>query len=529
MLEYALARIVSFGIPLDLAKAAVMLAAAFPTALIYRLIPRKAPPNVRHVFSIAVSGSLFCALFDKSGFAQLVGAAVGTWLIVKKKREKRWVPITVFAAAMAGLSLNHILGQLVLKSNVSFDHTAPMMVLVIKLTSFAWAAHDGTRPDEDLSEDQRKLAIRKMPGLVEYLGYIFFFGGFLVGPAFEFVDYKRFTENQPPFNERPSSLIPTVRNMTAAVISLGLFFKFGDSWSYMKALTPEFAKQPMWQRLLFMQIAGGIARSKYYIAWKLSEAACVLTGFGFNGYSSSGVPHWDRVQNIAIRKFELANNPKLAIDNWNKNTGLWLRRYVYLRIVDSGMKSTAMAAVATYVTSAFWHGFRPGFYLTFVTGSFLNLGARTIRRNIRPLFHGQSKLAPLRPVYDVLGWITTIGAVNYMVAPFVVHSVHNSLTVWKANAYMLHVALAAVQIGYGVLGLGPLTRKFGESIGATYSHHHHHHHRHHHRTHTKNKPQVEPNEVPAVQRQVSDETLTLVGDIVDGAAVPALAVEAAEK
>jgi lysophospholipid acyltransferase len=32
-----------------------------------------------------------------------------------------------------------------------------------------------------------------MPSILEYLGYIFFFGGFMVGPAFEFMDYRKFT------------------------------------------------------------------------------------------------------------------------------------------------------------------------------------------------------------------------------------------------------------------------------------------------------------------------------------------------
>ncbi|KAJ3149130.1 lysophospholipid acyltransferase [Geranomyces michiganensis] len=519
MLEAILARVGQIGIPMDLVKAAVMLAAAFPAAVIYRLIPRRAPPSVRHVYSIAVSGTLFCTLFNVTGFVQLTSAAVFVWGLVKAKRTKRWAPIAVFALALGGLSINHIVGQLINKSTASFDHTAPMMVLVIKLTSFAWAAYDGTRNDEDLSEDQRKLAIRKMPGLIEYLGYIFFFGGFLVGPSFEFVDYKRFIENQPPFDKRPSSFVPTISALGAAAMSFVLFFKFGNSWSYMHALEPGFMQQSIFKRVLFMQIAGGIARSKYYVAWKMSEAACVLTGIGCNGYSPSGEPQWDRVQNIAIHKFELATNPKSAIDNWNKNTGLWLRRYVYLRIVDSGIKSTAVAAVATYTASAFWHGFRPGFYLTFLTGSFLNIGARTIRRNIRPLFHGNSKLAPLRPVYDVLGWAATIGAINYLVAPFVVHSIPNSLAIWKANWFMLHIALGAVQIGYGFLGLGPLTRRFGQSIGATYPAPSH---RQTERTQAERKKLVTP------AGDVDDKTLTLVADLVDSGSSP-MSPEATER
>ena len=32
-----------------------------------------------------------------------------------------------------------------------------------------------------------------MPSMLEYFGYIFFFSAFMVGPAFEFMDYYRFT------------------------------------------------------------------------------------------------------------------------------------------------------------------------------------------------------------------------------------------------------------------------------------------------------------------------------------------------
>jgi hypothetical protein len=31
-----------------------------------------------------------------------------------------------------------------------------------------------------------------MPSLLEFMGYVFFFGSFIVGPAFEYADYIRF-------------------------------------------------------------------------------------------------------------------------------------------------------------------------------------------------------------------------------------------------------------------------------------------------------------------------------------------------
>jgi lysophospholipid acyltransferase len=80
----------------------------------------------------------------------------------------------------------------VLSDNVRFDETSPMMVIVIKLTSFAWSVYDGTQDVSLLSEEQKHARIETMPSLLEFLGYIYFFPGFLVGPALEFTDYQKF-------------------------------------------------------------------------------------------------------------------------------------------------------------------------------------------------------------------------------------------------------------------------------------------------------------------------------------------------
>lgn len=45
------------------------------------------------------------------------------------------------------------------------------MVLVMKLTSFAWSVYDGQRPAEELDATQRASRIEKVPGLIPFLGY----------------------------------------------------------------------------------------------------------------------------------------------------------------------------------------------------------------------------------------------------------------------------------------------------------------------------------------------------------------------
>jgi lysophospholipid acyltransferase len=109
-------------------------------------------------------------------------------------------------------------------------------------------------------------------------------------------------------------------------------------------------------RILFVHFACVIARTKYYVAWKLSEGACNWVGIGYNGIDATGRHLWNRVQNVKIRGFEFPENPKQITECWNINTSRWLKYYVYFRICEPGSKNIGFATVVTNMTSAVWHG-----------------------------------------------------------------------------------------------------------------------------------------------------------------------------
>lgn len=68
---------------------------------------------------------------------------------------------------------------------------------------------------------------------------------------------------------------------------------------------------------------------------------------------------------------QVASNLRNSIDAWNKGTNRWLRIMVYERVRSH---STAL----TYGLSALWHGFYPGYYLTFASGALFTFGARAV-------------------------------------------------------------------------------------------------------------------------------------------------------
>jgi hypothetical protein len=84
------------------------------------------------------------------------------------------------------------------------------MINTQKLTAFAFAFFDGyrstqrakrRRPHEDeenspLTEDQEKQKIVEIPSPIEYLSYIFYFHGIIVGPLCFYKDYRDFIEGR---------------------------------------------------------------------------------------------------------------------------------------------------------------------------------------------------------------------------------------------------------------------------------------------------------------------------------------------
>ena len=110
------------------------------------------------------------------------------------------------------------------------------------------------------------------------------------------------------------------------------------------------------RRILILQIAGFVERSKYYGVWILTEGACILTGLGFTGYGSSGVPTWNGAANVDVWRFEVPENFRVLADSWNIKTNVWLRECVYKRVTPKGKKPGFKSSMLTYLTSAIWVG-----------------------------------------------------------------------------------------------------------------------------------------------------------------------------
>lgn len=218
------------------------------------------------------------------------------------------------------------------------------------------------------------------------------------------------------------------------------------------------------RRVWQLYMLGLTTRMKYYGVWSLSEGACVLCGIGYNGLDpATNRAKWDRLTNIKPWEIETAQNARAYLGFWNINTNHWLRNYMYLRVTPKGKKPGFRATLATFVTSAFWHGFYPGYYLTFVLAALVQTVAKSKfscssyssmslliavvdgRRLIRPLFlepDGKNPL-PSKKAYDIITTVITQVIFAYTVAPFILLGFSDTFKVWSRVYFYTLISVAA--------------------------------------------------------------------------------------
>jgi lysophospholipid acyltransferase len=332
-------------------------------------------------------------LFDLwAGLRTILISSVGAYSIAAYIQGP-YMPWVGFVFLMGHMSVNHIYRQIV-NDPSSVDITGAQMVLVMKLTAFCWNVYDGTLPEATLTDHQKDRALKQLPGLLDYAGFVLFFPSLFAGPAFDFVDYRRWIETTmfelpagvdpskaPPTRKQrkiPRSGTPAAWKAAFGLLWIFAFLQFSGYYYTDFLLSDGYKQYGLFRRVWVLHMLGVTTRMKYYGVWSLTEGACILSGIGFKGIDpKTGKADWNRLQNVKPLEIELAQNSHAYLGNWNINTNMWLRNYIYLRVTPKGKKPGFRASMATFVTSAFWHGFYPGYYLAFVLASFIQNSAKS--------------------------------------------------------------------------------------------------------------------------------------------------------
>lgn len=371
---------------------------SYPLAGLLKRIPDRNPYQ-KNLFIIFVSVFYLVGLFDLwAGVRTLLISSAGAYAIAYFV-DGPFMPWIGFVFLMGHMSVNHVQRKMV-NDPSSVDITGAQMVLVMKLTAFCWNVHDGRLPEKDLSDQQKENAVRTMPGLLDYSAFVLFFPSLMAGPAFDYVEYRRWIETTmfelpagvdpskaPPTRKKrkiPRSGTPATIKAVGGLVWILAFIQLSGYYSASVLLDDSYKQYNILRRIWILHAVGFTARTKYYGVWALAEGACILSGIGYKGIDpKTGRADWSRLQNVQPLGIELAQNSRAYLGAWNMNTNNWLRNYMYLRVTPKGKKPGFRASLATFVTSAFWHGFEPGYYMAFVLAAFIQTVAKS-KKNLHP-------------------------------------------------------------------------------------------------------------------------------------------------
>ena len=384
------------------------------------------------------------------------------------------------------------------------------------------------------AEVRARYAIVDLPSPLEFGGYVFCFPNLLAGPAFVYADYIRginHTEvssgsarvideqklcgkdssrnGSGRANKQPSSVLPAMHRLLVGLVSLIIYFAISSQAPISRQYDPTWqATHSFLYRLAFISVSFLGERFKFYFAWKISEGACGMGGFGCESATESrsenkgeggkeeknksvcgalgGVAEgnivlqnpesmtyfgtffrnitvgWRGVENIDIIAFESGTNIQSLSRAWNKRTQSWLEQYVYHR--------TDRSLIVTYTVSALWHGLYPGFFMFFFAAALMSATERLIRIKINPLvltdprsplFHSPTAAA-VRTLYGVIGWVVTSVTLTYHAQTFYMKSFERSMGAFRSFYFIPNIAFV---IFYLLLLLAPvpLPVKYGSS------------------------------------------------------------------
>lgn len=371
----------------------------------------------KHLYVTAVANLLLFACYSFMDVLQVYIYIAFSYCFTRVFRRQRWMPLAHFVVIMCLVSAAHIYRQFAPGASVDkykADVTGVLMMLTIKLTSFAFDMYDakawkkrplspitpggalvdpaGRLPQNEkqskfpIVENATKFSVlRRFPSPLEFLAYALLYPGVLTGPTISFFEYRTFIDGS-YFSaaDFAAKALPGRKRRAFYLFASSLFFvavHVGLQWKLPVAyvVEEEFMRKGLAYKLTYVHFANFVARCRYYFAWMVAEGSYAIIGLGYR-MSASGKPLWDRLENVNPFRIETNSDLRFFISAWNVCTNQWLNVYVYRRIQNyyGKERSSARATITTNLISAFWHGFYPGYYLMFISIAWLTVLSRRI-------------------------------------------------------------------------------------------------------------------------------------------------------
>ncbi|XP_071957009.1 lysophospholipid acyltransferase 2-like [Antedon mediterranea] len=425
-----------------------LLALAFSYFFRWVLHPRRTSATTRHLAQIIVGTIVAFIAFGWSGLIHMLLDA-SICYIMMLTISPTIVQRYVFVVSMVYMSGVHLYHQLQNFGVFNLDYIGPLMMLTMKLGSLGYSIHDGmTKDEEQLNDIQKKMLTKQVPTPIEFYSYIFCMSGILAGPVCFFTEYIHFIEGSnfrkvirdekgeiTVIYDDPSSKWAVISKLFITVLSALVLVVLVPKIPIWGNVDPVHMNNSSFlYKIGYLLLSIEIAKSKYFLGWVFADAINNAAGIGFSGYDKKGRAVWDGISNVKIVEFETATSLKTLIENWNITGSIWLRHCCYDRV-------PFQKRLFTFILSALWHGFYPGYFITFLSAAFFSAAGSKVRYSVRPYF---LKSVRMKQFYDVITWFFTHLTLAYFIAPFTFLRLQPTIDYFNSMYWFLHIAALMV-------------------------------------------------------------------------------------
>jgi len=217
-------------------------------------------------------------------------------------------------------------------------------------------------------------------------------------------------------------------------------------------------------KYLYMTMAMYMVRFRYYTGWMIATANITSPGLNYNPDGKNFFDKYGKIVGARPISVETADNMRERLEHWNTASQVWLKNYVYLRIVSEeearkNPKKAAFASNMTFMISAFWHGYYPMYYVSFFIMFFVQQISKT-------LFKMREKLRWIpEPIGFVLRWVLTSFFFDYGGTAFKLLGLGKGLIFFRNWHYIPNIVLLLVYLvlTYTPLGKPGKTKKLEDS------------------------------------------------------------------
>jgi lysophospholipid acyltransferase len=350
-------------------------------------------------------------------------------------REKQH--LIVFAFLYAYQSWLHIDRMIYNYGEWGGEVTSFTMNLVCRLISLGFCFRDGSPKVQDENfKNSKKIA--DLPPFYKIIGYTYNIPSCIASPFFEYKDYEDWMELKHSYSHIPDTFWPGVKRFLTTLLWLSILTVLSVIYKPTLLATENFCSKSYFSQGIQFYMTMNVIKYTYFTAFSLNDAALVASGLAYNPAGKhEGRSKFDRIKNIDERMIETGHYLKKQVAKWNMTISGWLKKYVYVRLASNNKDGPGVFEfIVTFLMSAFWHGFYPGYYIFFIYIGVLTYSSGEIKNYYSWYF----RLLPKRIARFLAGFWTYYFC-SYIVPIFAIYDVRDIFYYYNCQYWHGHIIL----------------------------------------------------------------------------------------